>query len=321
MKLSIVTICRNDADGLERTLRSTLREQFGFDDFEQIVVDGASTDRTPEVLASFRGDPRLGPVFSEPDDGIYDAMDKGAAAAKGDWLLFLNAGDVLVCGILARVFAEPLPADVVYGDLHNGLDPDAPVRLFPDGASITPLHFLADHLPHPATFVSRALFERLGGYDRRFRIVGDNDFFLRAAAAPGTRFLHLPFPVSRFDAGGVSSSPAQWPRMRKELDDSLAPFFPNPLRRYVLDGMYCRRIEERADPESWAARRSPADECLRPALRARLDADPAARRRALRFLDLFSALDRTRPGRALLGLLATAAERLEARRLHRAARR
>jgi glycosyltransferase involved in cell wall biosynthesis len=317
VKLSIVTICRNNAPGLARTLRSTFANQTGFPDWEQLVVDGASTDGSFAEVDRYRGDPRLGWCVSEPDAGIYDAMDKGAAHARGEHLLFLNAGDELLPDVLSRVFAEPPGADIVYGDMFAGLGPGARLRTFPEGGDLSPVHFLVGYLPHPSSFVSRALFERLGGYDRRFRIAGDHDFFLRAVAAPETRFRHLPFPVARMEPGGISTTLSSWPEMRREMDAALAPFFPEGLRRRVLDGIYCRRVEPRSGPEDWAVRRSPADGCLRPSLRARLDADPASRRRALRFLDLFSALDRARPGRALLGFLASAAERLEARRLRR----
>ncbi len=317
MKLSIVTICRNNASGLARTLQSTFNGQPEFDDWEQIVVDGASTDGSFSEVDRYHGNPHLGRCVSEPDGGIYDAMDKGASFASGDFLLFVNAGDELVPSVLARVFAEPPNADVAYGDMFAGLGQDARLRIFPEGTEISPIHFLVGYLPHPSSFISRDLFERLGGYDRRFRIVGDLDFFLRASATPGMQFQHLPFPVSRMESGGVSTTLSSWPEMRRELDLSLAPFFPEGLRRRVLDGTYCRRVEPRLGPEDWAIRRSPVDVCLRPALRERLAADPAARRCALRFLDLFAALDRTRVGRAFLGFLASMAERLEARHLHK----
>lgn len=86
MKLSLVTINRNNAAGLARTLRSVFEGQLGFEDFEQIVIDGASTDGSQSIVESFRADTRLAAVVSESDEGICDAMDKGASLAQGEFL-------------------------------------------------------------------------------------------------------------------------------------------------------------------------------------------------------------------------------------------
>ena len=235
MKLSIITVNRNNADGLERTLRSTLKAQPGFNDYEQIVIDGASSDGSVSVLDGFRGHPRLSKAVSEPDGGIYEAMNKGARMASGDWLLFLNSGDLLVENVLARVFSLPFDAEIAYGDLFVGQSPEAPIRTYPDAEEITPAYFLHSYLPHPASFISAALFRTIGGYDERFRIAADTDFFL-SAVREGARLFHLPFPVARYDTGGVSNSPRQKVLQNREREMYLGRVFDRRSVRISLLG-------------------------------------------------------------------------------------
>ena len=225
MKLSIVTNNRNNASGLVRTLESTLGAQPGFGDWEQIVVDGASTDGSFSALDRWKDDPRLGWHVSEPDAGLYNAMNKGAAHARGDYLLFLNSGDELLPGALERVFAETRDADIVYGDLvvvdETG---NAETWNYPAADEIFPAHFLFWSLPHPASFISRQLLEAAGGYDESLRIVSDAKFFLQAVAN-GARLAKVPFPVSRFHLGGASTDPAMLETHLAEREAMLIPFF------------------------------------------------------------------------------------------------
>lgn len=206
MKLSIVTVNRNNADGLRATLESTFAAQTGFDDWEQIVVDGASTDGSFAAVDPHRGDSRLGWCVSEPDTGIYNAMNKGAAHARGDYLLFLNSGDTLLPDVLAKVFGLSPDADILYGDLAILKKDGEIVKRYPAPRDIHDWHFLYESLPHPATFISRRRFETLGGYDESFRIVSDAKFFLEAVIG-GATLSQLPFPVSRFSFGGLSTRP------------------------------------------------------------------------------------------------------------------
>ena len=102
-QLSIITINRNDAQGLEKTLESIWKKQ-SFKDFVHIIIDGASTDNSINIIKKYAS--HLSYWVSEPDKGIYNAMNKGIIKAKGNYLLFLNSGDWLENDILARVFKE-----------------------------------------------------------------------------------------------------------------------------------------------------------------------------------------------------------------------
>ncbi len=226
MKLSIITINRNNADGLHRTLESTFDAQPDFDDWEQIVVDGASTDGSFAVLDKWKDNPHLGWHVSEPDTGIYNAMNKGTAHAQGDYLLFLNSGDELLPNVLAEVFVAPCNADIVYGDIIRVRRGGDSARLsFPEVSELTPTWFLFGWLPHPASFISRTLLLKSGGYDETFRIVSDAKFFMQAACNPSIRFSHIPIPVSRFYVGGLSSNPIYAGIMRAEMEAIWSPVF------------------------------------------------------------------------------------------------
>ena len=227
MKLSIITINRNNAAGLARTLESTFGAQPGFDDWEQIVVDGASSDGSFAVLDKWKDDPHLGWHVSEPDTGIYNAMNKAAVHARGDYLLFLNSGDVLLHDSLAKVFSEEWKTDLAYGDIvveRNG----QPIltRIVETPEEIVPAYFLFQTLPHQATLISRRLLLRQGGYDESLRIVADVKFFFNCILdRPSVSLRKIPFAFSAFDTDGISSSPERQMELRTEWESIVAPVF------------------------------------------------------------------------------------------------
>lgn len=125
MKISVITICYNAVNDIERTIRSVLDQTF--DDIEYIVVDGASKDGTPDrVRALFAEYPQRNvKLISEPDKGIYDAMNKGIKAASGEWLSMMNAGDVFSsANVLTEVFSNSIPENItfLYSDFYNNED-------------------------------------------------------------------------------------------------------------------------------------------------------------------------------------------------------
>lgn len=199
-RISLITVCYNAEGTISKALQSA-REQT-YHDFEHLVVDGASTDRTLDIVRQFEDLPLV--ISSEPDKGIYDAMNKGVARARGDILFFLNADDRLRdAGVLARVahaFDEDPDLDILWGDVIN---------VFQDGertrtthAHINPEALLYDSLCHQATFAHRHLFERHGDFDTTYPICADFDWFLRVLHG-GARYRHLPLDVAEFTRGGM----------------------------------------------------------------------------------------------------------------------
>ena len=240
----------------------------------------------------YLGNPHLGWTISEPDTGVYNAMNKGAAHARGDYLLFLNAGDTLLSGILGRVFKESLDADIAYGDILASRNGHDTLWTSPEASAVVPALFLFRSLPHPGSFISRNAFVESGGYDEAFRIVSDAAFFLRLAGSGKARFRHLPFTIARVRFGGLSTDTRQDEAHRREREAMLAPVFGATVAHLA----------------AFPSERRP---WIRASLAASARRDPALAAALLRTADLCAALWRTRPGRTLLRGFTRLVERRE----------
>ena len=238
VKFSVVTICYNVKDELKRTLRSLWAQTYGStgadlagdcgggDDggkfagdcigngkfafgnslagdcggYESIVVDGGSSDGTAAFL---RREKRIARYVSEPDRGVYDAMNKGLRLCRGDFVIFMNAGDEFfnprVLERAAAVLRTHPDCRFLFGDACL-VGEDGHCRFREYDAPVT-----AQNICHQSIFYDRRLFAELGMYDERYRIVADYDFNLRAIAGSGVVPYHFSYPVCRFYEGGLSS--------------------------------------------------------------------------------------------------------------------
>lgn len=203
MKLSVITICYNNAVGLERTLKSLATQTFT--EFQQIVIDGGSTDETTRVIENYNS--LISYWVSEKDNGIYNAQNKGLKVATGTYCLFLNAGDYLANeNVLSNVFEKELPGGIIYGDMFI---------VFPDGKRtlgkmprILDLpHMIGDTLWHPVSFIPKVLFNEFGAYDESLKMVADYDFFLKAIMKHHVKATSVGFPIAVFSLDGLSSDP------------------------------------------------------------------------------------------------------------------
>lgn len=198
---SVITVCRNAGGVLGATMESVRRQSCR--DYEYIIVDGASTDATADIVRSF-GD-LVTTYVSEPDKGIYDAMNKGIRLARGQWIYFLNANDFLADPQVLEHAAAKLgsrpDAMLAYGDVYYRTGGSSALYRF-DWLSRWNLCF--EHLCHQAVFARRSLFERIGAFDERYKINADYDWLLRAFHA-GIDTHYLKFPVASYDTAGLSS--------------------------------------------------------------------------------------------------------------------
>ncbi|GAB4343848.1 MAG: glycosyltransferase family 2 protein [Desulfobulbaceae bacterium] len=197
-KVTVVTVTYNALDFVEETLQSVLSQTYP--DIEYIVVDGHSTDGTQESVARYAD--RLAVFISEPDNGIYDAMNKGIDLATGEWIIFMNAGDTFADHeTVSKVFAREIDSsiDFIYGD-HIWKDDRRSVRV-----RTRPLHLMWQRIAfsHQSLFSRTSLMKRKK-FDLRYRIVSDYNFYF-SCYMEGSRFLRVDFPVSVFLAGGVSN--------------------------------------------------------------------------------------------------------------------
>jgi len=201
-RISIVTVARNAAATLQESIDSVRRQDYPA--IEHIVIDGASTDGSVDIIR--RNADRIAWWVSEPDGGIYDAMNKGAARATGDWILFLNADDTLhgsdaVSSVFARADAPWRGRLVVYGDSLMQM-PSGTARLR-RSKPLRTIHFKMPFI-HQGVFVANELIRRRP-FDTRYRLAADYDFFREAYGRNGAgAFFHLPVCLNTFRVGGAS---------------------------------------------------------------------------------------------------------------------
>jgi glycosyltransferase involved in cell wall biosynthesis len=201
VKLSIITINKNNAAGLEKTIQSVIAQTFS--DYEYIVIDGASNDGSVAVIEKYADN--ITYWVSEPDTGIYNAMNKGIRAAHGEYCLFLNSADCLIeAETLQNVFDEIArleEADVYYSDWLKG---DGSTAHTPENLTIHSL--LEWPINHQNVLIRRNLFFYHGMYNESYKIVSDYEFFLREMWVHKDRFIHLKTMITLYDASGISST-------------------------------------------------------------------------------------------------------------------
>lgn len=228
MVLTIITINRNNVSGLKKTMQSVLEQ--AFKDFEYVVVDGASTDGSVEVIEEF--EPAFGDRLrwiSESDKGIYHAMNKGIRMASGDYVEFLNSGDCLassdVVGRMMEVLAKEQFPPILYGNM---------IKVFPDGHNfkdccfagrdISFLGFYTGTLNHSPAFIKRSLFDRFGMYDESLRIVSDWKWYLQTIVLGGVKPVYSDIDVTVFDMTGISETNKELEQAeRKKVLSELIP--------------------------------------------------------------------------------------------------
>jgi glycosyltransferase involved in cell wall biosynthesis len=206
MKISIITAVYNRADTIGDAMRSVQAQ--AYEPVEHVIVDGASRDRTRMVIEELRHPQTR--FVSEPDEGIYDAINKGMRLASGDILGLMHSDDVFAHdGVLRKVaaaFADPR-IDMVYGDLHyvSKQDLNRVIRVWRAGEFTPGLLARGWMPPHPTLYVRRSVIERHGGYDTSYRIAADYDAVLRWFGAAGLRSVYIPDVLVKMRIGGESN--------------------------------------------------------------------------------------------------------------------
>jgi len=200
MKISIITVNLNNLRGLKKTFSSVQAQNYL--GFEHLLIDGDSEDGSKEFINANLD--KISFSVSEPDRGVYDAMNKGISKSKGSYLLFLNSGDYFVNENSLQVLLDNSNGeDLVYGDLVVINDGVENLKTYPNKLNIR--YFFRESLPHPATLISRNCLIQVGMYDTELRLVSDWKFFFLAVVKGNVSYKHVPFPVSVFLFDGMSS--------------------------------------------------------------------------------------------------------------------
>jgi glycosyltransferase involved in cell wall biosynthesis len=217
--ISVITVCYNSAHTLERALVSVASQDWPH--VEHIVIDGASKDGSLEIIQ--RNAQKIAHIVSEPDKGIYDAMNKGLRLATGDVICFLNADDQYASPqVLSRVAGQMADGrlDALLGDVGFFHESDSTriVRRYRSDR-FSPSRLAWGWMPaHPALFFSRAVVQRVGAFKTDYRIAGDYEFVVRAFHGHALHYRHLPEVLVLMQTGGASN--VSWSarvRLNKEV--------------------------------------------------------------------------------------------------------
>jgi|GEM_PF-184740 len=228
MKLSIITICFNAEAVIEKTIKSVVAQTFK--DFEFIIIDGGSTDKTVPIINKYKEN--INVFVSEKDKGIYNAQNKGILRATGEYLFFLNSGDILFePTTLGKVFENSNGEDVVYGDIVNdwrgneeSIDIGLQFRSYPE--RIDYRYWIQDFLCHQVTFIKKDLFDRYGLYNEKLKYAADHEFFYRVWFQPNITHKHISVIITLFEMSGVSMQLKNRKKILGEIKNAQWENFP-----------------------------------------------------------------------------------------------
>lgn len=206
LTISVITAVYNNRANIAGALDSILGQSYPY--VETVVVDGASTDGTKELLLDY--EERLSVLISEADEGIYDALNKGVRRARGDIVGFLHSDDIFgdkeVLNRIAAAFADPA-VNAVYGDLVyvRREDPNKVVRYWRPGKFLRRKLVMGWMPPHPTLYFRRSFLESIGSFDARYKIAADYDYILRSFSRAEFVATYIPVVLVRMRVGGSSN--------------------------------------------------------------------------------------------------------------------
>lgn len=236
-KISVITINYNDKNGLKKTIDSIINQSCK--DFEFIIIDGGSNDGSVSIIEENKN--QISYWVSEPDSGVYNAMNKGIKAATGDFVIFMNSGD---CFYDNTVLEEVLPHlcndfDIYYGDNFKVGPSSKRLKTYPDKLQFS--FFYSSCINHQSTFIRRLLFENHFYYNENYKIAADWEFFIYTICYINVPTKYLRKTIALYDFTGVSSNPAFAELHLKEKTESIQRFFPS----FVEDYKYINELNSK----------------------------------------------------------------------------
>ena len=200
-KITIITVVYNDVNHIEDTIKSVLSQNY--QNIEYIIIDGSSTDGTMEICRKYEN--KIAKLISEPDSGIYNAMNKGIKLASGKWLFFLNSGDVFYNeNIINEIFQTNSYADIIYG---KAIKDNGQICYYPNKIS-TFMFLLERMICHQAIFANIDTFEN-NYFDENYRIIADR-IWLYNCYKKHKRFQKKNIIISKYDTNGISSNQSKF---------------------------------------------------------------------------------------------------------------
>lgn len=206
LKVSIITVCFNSLSSLEKSIQSIIYQDYK--NIEYIIVDGSSTDGSIDLINKYRD--YISKFISEPDNGLYYAMNKGLDLATGDVITFLNSDDFYInnniISDIANIFLKEninfLYADLLILSKHSNLRFS---RYYSGFKSLNNLAKYGLMPPHPTFFISREVYNSIGFFNTKFTIAADFDLFVRISQYSDLRYFYLNFPIIIMANNGISN--------------------------------------------------------------------------------------------------------------------
>jgi len=241
-KISIIVVCRNAAATIEATFTSIISQTYK--NYEIIVIDGASSDGTQEIIKKYER--QLTFWVSEPDKGIYNAMNKGIKHSTGNWFYFLNANDTLfdnnVFMRVAKTINRYPEIEMIYGDvrLTGGEKHSLEIK---STAGINQMsYFFNFSIWHQAIFYNEKIFQKTGLYNENYHIVADWEHLIRSLAVEKIPALHIPVLIANFDISGVSANHGRFSRGKRERIAVRWHYFKGSIFYWLFLDAFCKKI-------------------------------------------------------------------------------
>ena len=221
-KISIITINYNDKNGLDKTIKSVLGQTFT--NYEFIIIDGGSNDGSSELVIENKAN--VDYWVSEKDSGVFNAMNKGIRAATGEFLIFMNSGDVFNA---ATTLEEVMPdltnqSDIYYGDNFKESPTSKRLKTYPE--KLTFSFFYSSAINHQSTFIRKSLFDEHFYYNEDYKIASDWEFFVYVICHQNVPCKYLKKTIAIYDFTGISSSPKFSDLFAKEKQQTIEKYFP-----------------------------------------------------------------------------------------------
>lgn len=244
LKISVVTVCLNAADTIEKTMLSVLSQTY--EKIEYIIMDGQSTDKTPDILRQYEKDPRVR-IFSGKDTGLYNAMNKGIDACSGDYVIFLNSGDLFADNQVLenavskmQVESETNRGELFYGNVIRSYEGETKLEKYPGKYVVFRLLMMGRMPCHQGIFTGIDTMRKYR-FDESYKICADFDFLMRCMRGH-VRVQYLDVNVSIVDCvNGISSQGMNLDQMRAEDDRSIRENYPVFFRIIQVPKMIARK--------------------------------------------------------------------------------
>ena len=218
MRLSIITINYNNAQGLERSIKSIVPHRS--DEIEYVVIDGNSTDNSKNIIEEYKD--KIDFRLSEPDNGIFNAMNKGVRNAKGEYLLFINSGDIINDNAgMGKIIKTLSGEDLIYYDIMVS-DENKDYHFIKNCDTYLDFKFFVEStLPHQSTFIKKEFLIQCGGYDEGMRLGGDWAFFIDAVCLKKCSYKYISDCFTTYFMDGISSDSSNFRLLWEEKNNHI----------------------------------------------------------------------------------------------------